>query len=1140
MQFLIDQFRSLPSYQAYLTKNAKVGNLSLYEEALLIVSQYQDSNEPVVILKSNAYQAQKLYQAVISLISQDECFLYLQEEALRVSYIASSPEQKADQLEIIAKVCRLERFILITHTAALMYPLGNPTYFKESIIDIAINDIYEFEDLKKALVLLGYQSVSRVDQPLTFASRGGIIDIYSMNYDHPIRIEFFDNEIDSIRFFDIGTQRTIEKANKVEIIPASLYLFSLSEREIVIDKIHSEMAKLNDLSYQEKLTSSIESEIEHLEIGIPEERLQLYYGYLDKRYNLLDYLSSYQLVVASEEEVTNAYKHIEIENVNFIQELVSEAKALPIYNAFIDINKQLYQANTYLISQFIKNSKYVNFDCYELIEEDGNTSLLVSKLVKLAKDNLVVIALKEHELAIIKGMLHDLEQPILDKLSAHGIYLIEKELLNGFQLKSKHVYVYTSKELFKRKVKLGRYHNKFKDAERLSSYLELEKGDFVVHSQHGIGQFIQIVTREVLGVKKDFLHVAYKGEDSLYVPVDQFKLIRKFVSKEGMVVKLNKLGSKDWERTKAKLQENVNDLAERLVKLYALRDQKIGYAYSKDDALQLEFESDFPHQLTVDQKQVVKEIKTDMESDKVMDRLLCGDVGFGKTEVALRAIFKAVTNNKQVAYLCPTTILASQHYKTFIKRLSNFPVKVALLNRFTTAKEVRTIIEELANGQLDIVIGTHRILSNDVKYKDLGLLVIDEEQRFGVEHKEKIKELKNSIDVLSLSATPIPRTLQMSLIGIRSLSQLNTPPQNRIPVQTYVVERNYDLIKEVIERELSRDGQIFFLHNNVKTIYEVARKISKKLPHIKIGVAHGQMDKTEIEQAMIDFIEHRYQVLVCTTIIETGIDIPNANTIIVDDADRFGLSQLYQIKGRVGRSDRLAYAYLMYQPNKQISEIAQKRLKAIKEFTQLGSGYKIAMRDLTIRGAGDLLGPNQAGFIDSVGIDLYLEMLQEAIAKEKGIEVEKPKAMTQLNLKVDGYIPNSFSDEDGEKLTIYQKIDCCSDKQDLFLLMEDIEDNYGKLPKEVAVLFEKKRLEILINEPNIAKFSESERYVELFYTKEVSKDIDGVKLFSEVGEISKDIQIRYTNAQISLKITKVKGWMGVLIKVLDTLKLVKK
>ena len=675
----------------------------------------------------------------------------------------------------------------------------------------------------------------------------------------------------------------------------------------------------------------------------------------------------------------------------------------------------------------------------------------------------------------------------------------------------------------------------YAEARTLNSYEELNKGDYVVHDQYGIGQYVAIESRMVNGIECDYLKIIYKGNDELLVPLSQFSLVRKYVSREGAVPKLHKLGSKEWSETKRRVEESVTDIAGQLLELYSIRDTNIGFAFSKDSAMQKEFEDTFDYELTRDQERAIREVKEDMEQSKPMDRLLCGDVGFGKTEVAIRAAFKAVNDDKQVAYLCPTTILSFQHFDTFKKRFNDFPVRVELLNRYIPADKQREIIKDLKDGKVDVLIGTHRILSKDIEYKDLGLLIVDEEQRFGVEHKEKIKQMKNSIDVLSLSATPIPRTLQMSLIGIRSLSTLDTPPMNRYPVQTYVVHKNENLIEEVIMRELERNGQVFYLYNNVELIYTVARRLQQKIPYARIGVAHGQMDRQEIEDIMYKFYANEINVLICTTIIETGLDIPNANTIIVDNTQNFGLAQLYQIKGRVGRSDRIAYAYLMIPEKKQLNENSLKRLEAIKEFTALGSGYKIAMRDLTIRGAGDLLGDKQSGFIDNVGLDLYLAMLNKAIQKARGEEVEEEETKTNINVPLSSYIPESFSDNDYDKLALYHELYDVSTKEELFDYYLKVTDEYGRLPKQVEALFDKKRLELLYNLNLIDKVSNVRGIFTVTLSKDYSDRMDGLKLFEYCNSFSKDFRISYKNSRLTVSIDNQKENINKMLKLVDNL-----
>ncbi|MFR3043901.1 MAG: transcription-repair coupling factor, partial [Thomasclavelia spiroformis] len=599
------------------------------------------------------------------------------------------------------------------------------------------------------------------------------------------------------------------------------------------------------------------------------------------------------------------------------------------------------------------------------------------------------------------------------------------------------------------------------------------------------------------------------------------------------VPKINKLGSSQWQKAKAKARNKVDDIADKLIEIYAARMNQTGYAFPVDNEMQLEFENAFGYELTEDQVRSVKEIKEDMEKPQPMDRLLCGDVGFGKTEVALRAVFKAILGNKQVAFLCPTTILSMQHYKTMLDRFENFPVKVALLNRFTSTKQ-KSNSKDLKLGNIDLLVGTHRILSKDVEFKDIGLLCIDEEQRFGVKQKEKIKEYRKTIDVLTLSATPIPRTLQMSLMGIRGLSQIETPPKNRQPVQTYVIEKNDVLIKQIIERELARDGQVFYLHNRTSNIANTADKIGRMVPGAKVVVGHGKMDKNEIEDVMMRFVNKEYNVLICTTIIETGIDIPNANTIIVENADKFGLSQLYQIKGRVGRSNRGAYAYLLYNPSKVLTEEASKRLKAIKEFTELGSGYKIAMRDLAIRGAGDILGGTQSGFIDSIGFDMFMKILQDSVNQKMGKQ-EQEIDIKNVNVNVDGYIPHDYVSSDIEKLELYQRLDNTKTISAIDHLKTEFIDYYGKLPDEVAALIEKRKLDILASSKIIDVLEEKKGNIEITFSSDYSKNVKGDQLFEIVNRLFTRPRFKQIDNKIAIILPKGDQWLNRLNELISTL-----
>ncbi len=1138
MNCLLNELVKNPAVESLLRKESSLGNLSLTEEALLYAALYRQSRQSLLIVKNNVYTAQKLIERLTPLVDV-EVLPFVVEESLRVEAIAASPESKAVQLETMNAMLEGKAKIVVAHTGALMRFMPSPELFKAVSMELKVDEEISMDTLKMKLFMAGYEHVSRVDQPLCFASRGGIIDVYSMNEDYPIRIEFFDTVIESIRCFDPATQRTIEKRDHVKIIPATDLLFTDEEISTIIEKgnvLKEKAQRQAEAAIQRQFDIFIENDFDALSNHQRENHLYRYYALLDQHSSLLDYAKDACIILSADEEIHEVEKKVNEETIDYIQELNATGQGLPVYTQFNSIDKLTAGRDCIHVNLFVNMEQPIVSGFLQLPRPELSLDKCLDMAVKESKKKSVLFCLDHSEIGIVKKYFndHEIRYHMIeenDKIP-EGISLCVKKLAEGFELTEEKIVVYSSKEIFHEQKKLGRYTNKFKQGEVLDDYLQLEKGDYVVHNQHGVGMYNGIVTKEIEGHHKDFLQVIYKDNDVLFIPLEQFRLIRKFVSKEGASPKLNKLGSSEWEKTKKRISQNVAELAQRLVALYSLRSEDIGYAFSKDTPYQLQFEDDFDYDLTPDQKKAVDEIKRDMESAKPMDRLLCGDVGFGKTEVAIRAAFKAVVDNKQVAYLCPTTILSQQHFKTFKKRFRNYPVRIEVLNRFVPPQEQKKILQDLKDGNVDILIGTHRLLSKDVVFKDLGFLIIDEEQRFGVQHKEKIKELRTGIDVLSLSATPIPRTLQMSLIGVRSLSQLDTPPMNRMPVQTYVVEKNFNLIKEIIQREVARDGQVFYLYNNVKNIYATATKLRNELD-MEIGIAHGQMDREEIEDVMMRFTDNEYQVLVCTTIIETGIDIPNANTIIIEDADKFGLSQLYQIKGRVGRSDRLAYAYLLYSPQKQLSEIATKRLKSIKEFTQLGSGYKIAMRDLTIRGAGDMLGPQQAGFIDTIGIDMYIEMLHDAINEQKGIKKAVPKEIKRANVNVDAYIPSTFTDQDYEKITLYQQIDKVETKEELLAMMDMIEDNYGSLPKSVQLLFEKKRLDILINEANVENFKENAKDAELTFTEQWSKRADGVKLFEQITALSRDIVLRYTQNKIKIRFPKNKNWLKQVIEVLE-------
>ncbi len=1104
---LMPEFVSNPAVEILDHGRGTLPLSSLIQEALIISVSYRKNPRPILVIKNNLYSAQRLYERVSSLLSEDECALFGADESLRVEAIAASPEMTANKVETLASLLKNPNQVIITCPSGVLRHLPSVQEFSDCCLNLRVGDTMNMDDLLQKLQKGGYYRTAHIDQPLSFAARGGIVDIYSINYEQPVRIEFFDDEIESIRFFDVLNQKTSVQTDQVRIVPASEVLFGEKETEQIMEKCRIMLEEKNDPI----LSASVESDLSLIEAGVRETRLYPYMAYVEKTYGLWDYMD-HPLVIWSDEDLIRDYtKHLIEDTTSYIQEMVQEKKMPARFAVWHELSDIAPKCRKIKEDPFADNIANI----YEVHLPNESLEL---RLELLRNRGRILFCLDEKETGRLIDVCvnnHIPYQLILsDEEIREGFNILVDPLSEGFSCTPINLTVVTSSELFEVRRHTGRYEKKFRSAEVIHSYEELEPGDYIVHAQHGVGQYIGIETREVQGVMRDFLRIVYRGNAELLVPLEQFRLVRKFVSREGVVPKLNKLGSKEWEKTKKRLEENITDIADRLVELYAAREEHIGYAFRPDSELQKEFEDEFEYELTPDQKTAVEDVKKDMETDKPMDRLVCGDVGFGKTEIAIRAAFKAASENKQVAVLCPTTILAEQHFRTFSKRFKNYPFTVRVLDRYVKPEDVRNTLRGALDGTVDILIGTHRILSSDVIFKDLGLLVVDEEQRFGVEHKEKIKELKNSIDVLTLSATPIPRTLQMSLIGIRQLSQLETPPNNRYNVQTYVVEKNRGLITDAIEKELARNGQVFYLYNNISEIYNVARTLQTSIPDARIGIVHGKMDREAVEDVMLQFENHELNVLVCTTIIENGIDIPNANTILIDNAQDFGLSQIYQIKGRVGRSDRVAYAYLLVPPRRQLSEVASKRLQAVKEFAKLGSGYRIAMRDLTIRGAGDLLGPEQSGFIDTVGIDMYIEMLNEAIERKKGIVKEKPAELKHANVARSSYIPEKFAPDDYDKLGMYQNIDKTGTLDDLNELKEQVIDQYGRLPEEVQTLFDKHSLDILISSPDVLSYREFKGKHEVTFSVPFSQRIDGVKLFEIFSALSKDIALKYANQSI--------------------------
>ena len=926
--------------------------------------------------------------------------------------------------------------------------------------------IDNFEIIKQNLLRLGYEREELVETRGKFSLRGDILDI-AISENKGVRIEFWGEEIDSIRYFNISSQRSIEELKEITIYPAHEYILTDD-----IDKICEQIENENDK--------------EQIQNGNYISKIDKYIRYFyNKRNIFLDFLPNNTIIFLDEVgKIKARNKNILSDNNTLINALLAKEKFVPqileelkSFEKVEDMVRKFQEV--YLENQDISVSRpnVYSFTYKELNYFRSSINLLLDKIIdSLEKNKKIVILSGKDEstkkllkLLVEKEIPHEYVNNLKNiKFNDNKVIVSEGMLSSGFECYDNNFVLISGREIFSNeKTKRKKKISAFNQGEKVV-FADLKPGDYVVHKTHGIGQFVGVNTIKTLDVTKDYIKIKYKGEDVLYIPTNDLDSIRKYIGEGEAEPKLNKLGSKEWEKTKAKVKSNLREVAKELIELYAKRKKAKGYAFSKDTVWQTQFEEAFPYQETDDQLRCIEEIKKDMEKDIPMDRLLCGDVGYGKTEVAIRAAFKAVMNGKQVAYLVPTTVLANQQYETFKERMNEFAIKVELLNRFRTSKEQKEVIKKLKLGEIDVVIGTHRLLSKDVEFKDLGLLIIDEEHRFGVKDKEKIKELKATIDVLTMTATPIPRTLHMSVVGIRDMSVIYEPPQNRKPVQTYVLEYDEEIVKEAITKELERDGQVFYLFNNVEQIIRKAEMIQDLIPEAKVGFAHGKMTGKELEDIMEEFIEGSINVLVCTTILESGIDIPKANTIIVENADRLGLAQLYQIRGRVGRSNQQAYAYITYKREKLLSEVADKRLKAIKEFTEFGSGFKIAMRDLEIRGAGSLLGEIQHGHMEQVGYDTYCKLLDEVVKDMQGIEYEEEKDV-QIDLNVSSYIPDDYIENTAQKIEIYQNIAIAKTEEEIRDVIDEVTDRYGNMPKELENLLDIARIKNMCKEKNIIK-----------------------------------------------------------------------
>lgn len=1053
---LVNFIKAVPQAKNSMLTGVNFGAFNLIIRELLHRLQ-----QPILIVASDENRAQQIYSSLVELFEENMVHFFPVEPLLETQAAVSSLDELSQRLDAMSFLLTKQKGIVISTPQALQYPLPAAIKFKANSLTLKVNQVCNLSKICDFLVRCGYKRDDLVANPGEFALRGDILDIYPINIAYPYRIEFFDDEIDNIRTFNPVSQRTKDSLTEVVIEPADDQL----------DKLYQNEDYTTILDYLTESGIICFDDIRAIRQNIVQ---------IDARNR--DYLAH---------ETSTNIKNSRLDFTSIFNQIVQ----VKIYSSLFQVSvndlkiDQLLNLHTREPQQF--------FSQMSLIKNELSVYELQQQTVIIQADNLV-------RAKQIKSTFADYGIDITiaaeNRLIPNKRQIIVDNFNQGFVLPRINLVYLTEHDLFNRQPHIHKKIKSLENAQQIRSYQELNPGDYVVHINHGIGIFEGIKTLESNGKKGDYITITYRNHDQLFVPADQLGVVQKYVASDGKIPKINKLGGNEWAKTKCRVQEKIEDIADELLAIYAHRATEKGFAFLPDDELQRDFEASFPYLETPDQIKAIKEIKLDMQKEKPMDRLLVGDVGFGKTEVALRAAFKAIDSGKQVAFLVPTTILAEQHYATMLERFKDFPVNVAMLCRFQTEKEADEIATNLSNGKIDIVVGTHRILSRDIKFKNLGLLIIDEEQRFGVKHKEKLKKLKNNIDVLTLTATPIPRTLHMSMIGVRDLSVMETPPANRYPIQTYVTEETPNIVREACLRELARNGQIFFLHNKIQDIDQKVAYLSQLIPEARIEYIHGRMSERQLEDIMLRFTQKKFDILVTTTIIETGVDLPNVNTLLVENADTYGLSQLYQLRGRTGRSSRLAYAYFLYKRDKVLTEVSEKRLNAIRDFTALGSGFKIAMRDLSIRGAGNILGKQQHGFIDSVGYDLYAQMLDQTIKQKRGDKVcHKTNAEVRINLEA--YIPTEYISSQKQKIEFYKKIKHANDVKAIDDIADELIDRFGTYPKSVENLLNIATIKVLADTAQILSITNIDKKIDIVLDQKASEELKGPNIFRTLEHV---------------------------------------
>ncbi len=1072
----VEQINSAAALLREPGKNCQIEGLSASSKPFVTAAIQRVINRPMLVVTYSTEQAESFYSELQQFIGEEGIYLFPANEGLPFEDVIPDYHIISQRIAAMDALLKSIASIVVTPIHALLRRILPVEELKKGRLFINTGDAIDVDQFLSRLVELGYERTETVDRHGEFSKRGGIIDVYASTSDYPIRIELFGDNIESIRSFEIVSQRSVASLQFAEILPSREVILQPEMAKAASERIKKDLdAQLKKLGEKseaaDKLRYIVETHYTHIENLAYFNAVDWYVPYLyPDEHTLLEYLPKETVIVWDEPaQIRSHWQRMLEENSVVLADHCSRGEALESsFRHFVNFDHFAENAsNNYqgvylsLIPRPVPRTDITHHFVLDPTQADffgGKIDLFTEQLRTWVSHGCKVVIATAQEKRLIQLLdENDIHAFSLEEWSPSessytegksGCVLVASAgLHSGFRLNEAQLIVLTDEEIFGI-TKLHRPRRVFREGVPISSILDLKQGDYVVHINHGIGIYRGLVTLNTLGVERDFLLLEYAGEDKLYVPTDQIDRVQKYIGGEAIPPVVHRLGGAEWARTTKRVKQSVREMAKELIDLYAQRQALGGHAYSEDTPWQQEMESAFPYIETPDQQKAIADVKRDLEEPKSMDRLICGDVGFGKTEVAIRAAFKVVQDGKQVAVLCPTTVLAQQHWNTFRERLAAFPITIEMLSRFRKPKEIKSIVQALKVGAVDIVIGTHRLLSKDIEFKDLGLVIIDEEQRFGVSHKEKLKQLRKTVDCLAMSATPIPRTLHMALSGIRDMSVINDPPEGRRPVKTYIHQDEDSVIREAIVRELDRDGQVYVVHNRIDNITYIAERIRKLVPYARIEIAHGQMDEDELERVMLDFYDHKFDVLVCTTIIENGLDIPNVNTIIIFDSDKMGLSQLYQLRGRVGRSDRQAYAYLLYKREKALTEAAEKRIDAIREFSELGSGFRIALRDLEIRGAGNLLGAEQHGQANAVGFDLYCRLLADAVSELRGEEKEE-FFLPPVELPIDAHIPSSYISNEAQRIYFYKRMQAVKNVNEVQDIQDELEDRFGDPPRPV-------------------------------------------------------------------------------------------